>query len=275
MSVSTKSVSAESASARSSSAMALLDDLERRWVLTQAELAQLREENAELKQQLAQVQGSTAPETQASDVKHPTVEPTEPDGLDGSDEDERDKPELESQAASSVDASSQEDSKPEPPSPHALLAQWYKRYPQAFFKGHTQPLKVGIHHDLAEREPWSGKLIRRALANYVNLPRYIKSVREGTTRIDLEGNEAGVVDAEAAQHAADKRAKQTSPSPSERSPAAKTDRLPRVKTVKSKKKTLSEARRGVEKTPLEADAPQKHLSLEDKLLGLQQKFKSD
>ena len=92
-----------------------------------------------------------------------------------------------------------------PPTSHELLNQWYERYPLAFFKGHTKPLKVGIHQDLADREPWSNKLIRRALANYVNLPRYIKAMREGAERIDLEGNVAGVVDSQAAAFAANKR----------------------------------------------------------------------
>lgn len=250
MSVSTKSVSAESANARSARVGALLDDLEQRWVLTQAELAQLREENAKLKQQLAQAPGVTPPETETADVQHPSVE-----------------------ASPSADVSSQEDPKPEPPSPHALLAQWYKRYPQAFFKGHTQPLKVGIHHDLAEREPWSGKLIRRALANYVNLPRYIKSIREGAVRIDLEGNEAGVVDADATRHAAEKRDQQAPSSPSERTQLPK-DAKPRAKTPKSTKKAPTKADNKAAKRSSDAEMPQKQLSLEDKLLGLQQKFQS-
>ncbi|MEG3081798.1 ProQ/FINO family protein [Halomonas sp. 5021] len=260
MSVSTKSVSAES------SPMALLDDLERRLMLTQAELAQLRAENAKLKQQLAQAPGSTPSEAEASDAQQSAFE------FVGSNE--TDESELEATASSAVDVPAQGAPGSEPPSPHALLAQWYKRYPKAFFKGHTQPLKVGIHHDLAEREPWSGKLIRRALANYVNLPRYIKSVREGATRIDLEGNEAGVVDAEAARHAAQKRAQQVSSPPSE--PVQATQEAPsRAKTAKPKKpkkQTSEKAGGSAKNTPTDANKPQKQLSLEDKLLGLQQKF---
>jgi ProP effector len=87
------------------------------------------------------------------------------------------------------------------PSADALLKQWYQRYPKTFFKGHTRPLKVGIHHDLAAREPWPEKLVRRALAGYVNLPRYLKAVREGAERIDLDGQPAGSVDTQAAEHA--------------------------------------------------------------------------
>ncbi|MCL7940120.1 ProQ/FINO family protein [Halomonas sp. ATCH28] len=87
------------------------------------------------------------------------------------------------------------------PSPQALLDQWYQRYSSTFFKGHTRPLKVGIHEELTAREPWPEKLVRRALACYVNLPRYLKSVREGAERLDLAGEPAGRVDAAAAEHA--------------------------------------------------------------------------
>ncbi|OLO07502.1 hypothetical protein BTW08_12080 [Salinicola sp. MH3R3-1] len=87
------------------------------------------------------------------------------------------------------------------PSPHTLLAQWYKRYPKAFFKGHTRPLKTGIHLDLCDLEPWPEKLVRRALACYVHLPRYMKSVREGARRVDLAGEDCEVVTDEEAKHA--------------------------------------------------------------------------
>ncbi|WP_240454209.1 ProQ/FINO family protein [Halomonas sp. NO4] len=118
-------------------------------------------------------------------------------------------PEPEATAAPAGDApASHEASESQPslaidpaPSPDALLAQWYQRYPQTFFKGHTRPLKVGIHLDLAAREPWPEKLVRRALAGYVNLPRYLKGVREGAERIGLDGQPHGQVDAEAAEHA--------------------------------------------------------------------------
>jgi len=89
----------------------------------------------------------------------------------------------------------------EAPTAQALLEQWYRRYDATFFKGHTRPLKVGIHEELAAREPWPEKLVRRALACYVNLPRYLKSVRDGAPRIDLAGEPAGTVDEAAAEHA--------------------------------------------------------------------------
>lgn len=81
----------------------------------------------------------------------------------------------------------------EAPSPQALLNQWYRRYPDAFFKGHTRPLRVGIHEDLLVREPWPEKLVRRALACYVHLPRYLKAVREHAERVGLDGEVEGPV----------------------------------------------------------------------------------
>lgn len=89
----------------------------------------------------------------------------------------------------------------EPPSPQSLLAQWYQRYPETFFKGHTQPLKTGIHLDLVAREPWPEKLVRRALACYVHLPRYLKAVRADVVRVDLDGQAAGTVSEGEARHA--------------------------------------------------------------------------
>ncbi|MCD6007518.1 ProQ/FINO family protein [Halomonas sp. IOP_31] len=89
----------------------------------------------------------------------------------------------------------------EAPSPQALLDEWYRRYTDTFFKGHTRPLKVGIHEDLVANEPWPDKLVRRALACYVNLPRYLKAVRAGAERVDLAGEPAGTVTPGEARHA--------------------------------------------------------------------------
>ncbi|KPM81191.1 hypothetical protein AOG28_05450 [Cobetia sp. UCD-24C] len=105
-------------------------------------------------------------------------------------------------AAQSEAPQAQQASQPESaPSPHALLKQWYKRYPDTFFKGHTRPLKIGIHIELLENEPWDDKLVRRALAGYVHLPRYLKAVRAGTQRVDLSGQSVGAVTEDEARHA--------------------------------------------------------------------------
>lgn len=168
---------------------------------------------------------------------------------------------------------------PQPPSPQALLRQWYKRYPHAFFTGHTKPLKVGIHQDLAQCEPWSGKLIRRALANYVNLPRYVKSMREGAERIDLDGNPAGKVDKEAARHASERRKDKQDSNPSKQAPPSE-NRKPRQPSRQTPQKVPNNPGSTPEKVGVQGgrgEAMEKAktanpLSLEDKLRGLQQKF---
>ncbi|WP_346799034.1 ProQ/FINO family protein [Halomonas sp. Bachu 37] len=175
----------------------LLDDLERRLDEAYAELHDLRRENTALKHRLQERSQSEQFEVETHTARQHEFK-HEAGTID---------PEVTTDATA---ISVPPPPAPEPaaattPSPHALLSQWYERYPQAFFKGHTRPLKVGIHEDLALHEPWSKKLIRRTLANYVNLPRYLKAVKEGAERIDLEGRPAGKVDKEAARHAAEKR----------------------------------------------------------------------
>ncbi|SJN09812.1 ProQ: influences osmotic activation of compatible solute ProP [Halomonas citrativorans] len=262
------------------SVMQLLDSLESRLEQAQVELQALRRENVQLKEQLAtqavtQQQtpdDSSAPSQKANTdgvhegteqvtLAQPTVEPPRPVSANSN-------PEADvAEALAAHDA--------QPPSPHALLKEWYKRYPDTFFKGHTKPLKVGIHQDLAAREPWSGKLIRRALANYVNLPRYLKSVREGVERIDLDGQLAGKVDKEAALHAAEKRkAKQKRVEATER-----VEHTPQGKPLEKKSAHLSIpaiTTQTIQAKGEEADKvrQEKPLSMEDKLKDLQQRFKA-
>ncbi|CAN0579863.1 unnamed protein product, partial [Ectocarpus sp. 12 AP-2014] len=267
---------------------------------TQAELQALREENLRLKQQLshqtvsptesegihkgasentanneAESPAAEVPAVESPVAEAPTVESSvaEPQAV-------------EAQAVAkavpvekAAAAQTPETEAPEPPpaavqlpSPNALLNTWYERYPKAFFKGHTKPLKVGIHQDLVEREEWPSKLIRRALANYVNLPRYIKAVRAGAERVDLDGLPAGTVDKEAASHAAEKRSdQQVSGKPVQRgSSAEKTDYNKQRKAQVAVNKPRPE---GAKQPAPEQREPRKQLSMEDKLLGLQQKFK--
>lgn len=248
----------------------MLDDLETRLERTQAELQALREENQRLKQQLAKkdtqaqsvpssepattIEAETHSEAAAVDTAHVDT------ALVGTAPVETALEEVETALEEKVESSATAETV-KAPSPHALLNQWYKRYPKAFFKGHTKPLKIGIHQELAEREEWPSKLIRRALANYVNLPRYIKAVREGVERVDLDGQPAGKVDKEAALHASEKRGDQTVTGQpkkvqSKPTPAAKELRLEAPKP-----------------SELEKAEQRKPLSMEDKLLDLQKKFK--
>ncbi|MBE0404474.1 ProQ/FINO family protein [Halomonas citrativorans] len=255
------------------SVMQLLDSLESRLEQAQRELQALRRENIQLKEQLmgqavaldsANTSGQLSATSAGENVTPPSSQyPAEqPQSVPAS------------SGVEAVAKTTTTEAGAQPPSPHALLKEWYQRYPNTFFKGHTKPLKVGIHQDLAAREPWSGKLIRRALANYVNLPRYLKSVREGGERIDLDGQLAGKVDKEAALHAAEKRkAKQQEGRAPARVPStpkkAPLEESARLEMTANTSKSSEPAHKSENKT----EQP-KTLSLDDKLKGLQQKYKA-
>ncbi|AVI62900.1 ProQ/FINO family protein [Halomonas sp. GFAJ-1] len=260
----------------------LLASLEAHLERTTSELKTLRRENAWLKQQLA------AQSEPNDDIPVPEASLEAPESIPQ--QNEKTEPEAGERGATegTVERAVTKEAAQETvhevakgaeaPSPQALLNQWYQRYPKAFFKGHTKPLKIGIHHDLAQREPWSGKLIRRALANYVNLPRYVKSMREGVERLDLDGNPVGKVDKEASLHARQRRKER----PTDESAIA-----PQKNAAKPKNATTMVASAANSRTtaqplnkhgdknagllPSQGSKP-KPISLEEKLKGLQQKF---
>ncbi|MEP4557311.1 ProQ/FINO family protein [Cobetia amphilecti] len=159
----------------------------------EAQAERLASERLNVSQPVADAQTTTAAdssEAQASQAQAPQAQMSQ--------EQEAQQSEAEQGEAPQAQQASQPESAP---SPHALLKQWYKRYPDTFFKGHTRPLKIGIHIELLENEPWDDKLVRRALAGYVHLPRYLKAVRAGTQRVDLSGQSVGAVTEDEARHA--------------------------------------------------------------------------
>ncbi len=96
-----------------------------------------------------------------------------------------------------------EESTPDKFDAKAILAGWSERYPKAFSTVTIQPLKIGIHEDLAQNESLPDHWIRRALAGYVRSPRYLRVLKTGAVRMDLTGNNAGFVTEEEAGHARD------------------------------------------------------------------------
>lgn len=75
-----------------------------------------------------------------------------------------------------------------------------------------QPLKIGIKQDLVKRLSTHEDIVIgdkacmvSSLAYYVNSPAYHKRVVEGAVRIDLDGNESGVITADEAQYSLDCR----------------------------------------------------------------------
>jgi len=83
----------------------------------------------------------------------------------------------------------------------AALQQLSEAYPNAFDRKNVRPLKIGIQDDLIADEKVAKNKIKRALASYVRSLNYLRSLQEGADRIDINGESAGKVTAEEAQHA--------------------------------------------------------------------------
>lgn len=88
-----------------------------------------------------------------------------------------------------------------------------KAYFPACFKesNEVKPLKKGIKQDLVKHLSTLENVVTddkacmvKSLAYYVNTAVYHKSVLPGATRIDLDGNPAGIVSAEEAQYSVDR-----------------------------------------------------------------------
>ena len=82
--------------------------------------------------------------------------------------------------------------------PQERLKHWIKTYPKAFMPNQPQPLKVGIHEEILAAEGGDLKKIRRALAGYVKVPRYLRCMKKGAARLDLQGSHVGLVNEEEA-----------------------------------------------------------------------------
>jgi ProP effector len=87
-----------------------------------------------------------------------------------------------------------------------VIAYLVEIFPKCFTaKGEAKPLKIGIFQDLAERlkddDKVSKTLLRTALRQYTASWRYLHGAKKDAVRVDLDGNDAGVLDAEHIEHA--------------------------------------------------------------------------
>lgn len=88
-----------------------------------------------------------------------------------------------------------------------VIAYLAEKFPLCFsLEGEAKPLKIGLFQELAEAladdEKVSKTLLRQALRAYTSNWRYLHGCKEGAVRVGLQGEEAGVVDATQALHAA-------------------------------------------------------------------------
>ena len=89
----------------------------------------------------------------------------------------------------------------------AVIEYLAEKFPLCFsVEGEAKPLKIGLFQDLAEAlkddEHVSKTQLRHALRQYTSNWRYLHGCRLGAERVDLQGNPAGVLEQEHAEHAA-------------------------------------------------------------------------
>lgn len=87
-----------------------------------------------------------------------------------------------------------------------VIAFLAERFPLCFcVEGEARPLKIGIFQDLVERVGGEMNLsktqLRSALRLYTSSWRYLYGVKPGATRVDLDGNPCGELDAQHVEHA--------------------------------------------------------------------------
>lgn len=88
-----------------------------------------------------------------------------------------------------------------------IIAYLTEKFPECFsIKGPVKPLKIGIFQDLAEKlkddETVSKTRLRQALRHYTSSWRYLKVIKAGTFRVDVDGKDVAEIDAEQAAYAA-------------------------------------------------------------------------
>jgi len=139
-----------------------------------------------------------------------------------------------------------------------IIAYLAEKFPACFsIEGPAKPLKIGIFQDLAEKlvddETVSKTRLRQALRHYTSSWRYLKSVKVGGIRVDIDGNDAAEIDQTQADYASktlkesqekfgNNKAKEnnTKKQYKDRKPAkeksAKADQKAKFKSVKSTKR---------------------------------------
>lgn len=89
---------------------------------------------------------------------------------------------------------------------NAILAYLYETFPLCFIaEGETKPLKIGLFQDLAERLADDSKVsktkLRVALRRYTSSWRYLKCLKAGAQRVDLDGVSCGELEQQHIEHA--------------------------------------------------------------------------
>lgn len=87
-----------------------------------------------------------------------------------------------------------------------IISYLTEKFPECFsVKGQVKPLKVGIFQDLSEKladdETVSKTRLRQALRHYTSSWRYLKAIKVGTFRVDIDGKDVAKIDEDQANYA--------------------------------------------------------------------------
>lgn len=152
-----------------------------------------------------------------------------------------------------------------------VIAYLCEKFPNCFIaEGEAKPLKIGLFQELAAAlegdEKVSKTSLRQALRNYTMSWRYLHACRDGAVRVGLNGEEAGVVDTQQAEHAAQTLAEAKAAYAQRRAEAAKEQRkVQRKEFFKQKAREENAKKRSESKT----NAPKASL---ESLAALESKF---
>jgi len=141
----------------------------------------------------------------------------------------------------------------------AIIAFLVQEFPACFsLKGDAKPLKIGLFQELSERlaenEAVSKTQLRGAIRHYTTSWRYLRSIKAGAKRVDIDGNEGDELSQEHIDHAqktlADSQAKAKKREAAKK-PAVESKEKPQVKAKPARAKHASKARssKPVEKVP--------------------------
>ncbi|WP_081181474.1 RNA chaperone ProQ [Colwellia sp. PAMC 21821] len=110
------------------------------------------------------------------------------------------------EATTNVEATPSVDTEVKRISTKEIIAYLAEKFPACFsIEGAAKPLKIGIFQDLAEKltgdETVSKTRLRQALRHYTSSWRYLKAIKMGVFRVDIDGNDAAEIDQEQADYA--------------------------------------------------------------------------
>ncbi|TYG33812.1 RNA chaperone ProQ [Lonepinella koalarum] len=163
-----------------------------------------------------------------------------------------------------------------------IIAYLAEKFPLCFsVEGEAKPLKIGVFQDLAEAladdENVSKTQLRHALRQYTSNWRYLHGCRLGVERVDLQGNPAGVLEQQHAEHAQQQLA-EAKAKLAEKRAAEKVAAKEKMKKRAVRKPQQNKPNNKLNKKPVtlrqhEAKAPLRAVSLESLQQGSQVKVK--